>query len=226
MCGLVVKKKLKKVGAASLPALMLSTAVVPTLARANESSEYVGEDVVEYDDSIAPVIDESVMIELQEANLDSLFIDMKNELNLDASYDDENDFIPETGQTGQIGLPPRGSLGPLVPTPTNPPLYETNGVKSRAAKEAAKKAIKELRGIGPKVWNEKMKSYTNKLPLTAKAKKTVYYYLSYQVLMETLNIVVDFEGTAQDGIIKGLKKMGCPGWLAGIVARGITFFLL
>lgn len=240
-----MEKKLKKVSAASLSALMVSTIAIPSFASAQESNlhKLVDNDVivdrpvedtpdltnvdvpnVTEDEPSVPEIDENVMLELEQVDFDGFFEEIDKDLDLDSVVlDDENDVLPESGG-GVLPRHPGGSL--TVPTPTRPPLYDTDGLKSKGAKVAAKKMIKELKGIGPKVWNEKMKGYSKKLPISSKAQKTVAYYMSYQVLMETLNVVVDFEGTAQEGIKKGLRKMGCPAWLTGIIARGITTFLL
>lgn len=100
------------------------------------------------------------------------------------------------------------------------------GWKTKVAKEVAQKLITQLKNVGSRAWDETIKDYVNKLPLTKGAKDNLKYYLSYQVLMEALNIMVDFQGTAEDGLSNALEDIGVPGWLAGAAARAIVFFLL
>lgn len=88
------------------------------------------------------------------------------------------------------------------------------------------KLIKELRNIGSRSWNEKINEYIDQFPLTEGVKNKLKYYLSYQVLMEALNIMVDFEGTAEDGLSSALQAVGLPAWLSDAAARAVVFFLL
>ncbi|MEH7462878.1 hypothetical protein V7166_12585 [Bacillus thuringiensis] len=94
------------------------------------------------------------------------------------------------------------------------------------AKIAAKQALKNLQRIGRVAWDRTVREYINKLPISQSAKKTAKAYLAYEAVMKTLNVVINFEGTITDGLSKQLKKMGCPAWLADIVARAIVTFLL
>lgn len=59
-----------------------------------------------------------------------------------------------------------------------------------------------------------------------RAKDKLKYYLGYQVLMEALNVVLNFTGIAEDGLTYAFEYMGLPKWLAEIAARAIVFFLL
>ncbi|MFZ2464312.1 MAG: hypothetical protein WAW77_11980 [Caldibacillus thermoamylovorans] len=102
----------------------------------------------------------------------------------------------------------------------------TYGLKGMAAKVAAKQMINKLKNIGSRAWNEQIKQYIDKLPLTDNAKKNLKYYLSYQVLMEALNILIDFTGTAEDGLANALTRIGVPSYLADVASRAIVFFLL
>ncbi|KWW15471.1 MULTISPECIES: hypothetical protein [Peribacillus] len=102
----------------------------------------------------------------------------------------------------------------------------TFGLKTMAAKQAAKQMIKKLKNVGSRAWNEQIKVYVDKLPLTSKAKKSLNYYLSYQVVMEAFDILVDFSGTAEAGLSKALKQVGVPSYLADVTSRAIVFFLL
>ncbi|MEH6892718.1 hypothetical protein V7024_24290 [Bacillus sp. JJ864] len=71
-----------------------------------------------------------------------------------------------------------------------------------------------------------MRGYISKLPISQSAKNTAKAYLAYETVMKTLNVVVNFEGTITDALSTQLKRMGCPSWLADIVARAIVTFLL
>ncbi|GAS82411.1 hypothetical protein BK131_03375 [Paenibacillus amylolyticus] len=102
----------------------------------------------------------------------------------------------------------------------------TLGWKTKLAKEVAQELIKKLKNVGSRAWNEQIKVYVDKLPLTAGAKTTLKTYLSYQVLMQALDIMVDFSGTAEDGLSNALQSIGVPGWLSDPAARAIVFFLL
>ncbi|MGM0890823.1 MAG: hypothetical protein ACQEW5_28840 [Bacillota bacterium] len=66
--------------------------------------------------------------------------------------------------------------------------------------------IKKLKNVGSRAWNEQIKEYVDKLPLTANAKKNLKYYLSYQVLvlMEALDILIDFTVTAETGNLSNI----------------------
>ncbi|WP_413374641.1 hypothetical protein [Paenibacillus taichungensis] len=103
----------------------------------------------------------------------------------------------------------------------------TLGWKTKLAKEVAKDLISKLKNVGSRAWNEQIKVYVDKLPLlTDGAKTTLKGYLSYQVLMQALDIMVDFTGTAEDGLSNALQSVGVPGWLSDAAARAIVFFLL
>ncbi|MET3211165.1 UNVERIFIED_CONTAM: Zn/Cd-binding protein ZinT [Paenibacillus sp. PvR008] len=103
----------------------------------------------------------------------------------------------------------------------------TQGWRTKAAKEVALKLISKLKNIGSRAYNEQIRIYVDKIPfLTDGAKETLKYYLGYQVLMQALDIMVDFSGTAEDGIAYGLKYVGLPWWLAEPASRAIVFFLL
>lgn len=113
--------------------------------------------------------------------------------------------------------------GPLGIPAQDDPLY---GPKSQAAKIAAKQAIKNLQRIGRVSWDRTVRQYIAKLPISQSAKNTAKAYLAYETVMKTLNIVVNFEGTITDALSKQLKRMGCPSWLADMVARAIVTLLL
>ncbi|SDF57212.1 hypothetical protein SAMN04488689_105393 [Paenibacillus sp. cl6col] len=103
----------------------------------------------------------------------------------------------------------------------------TLGWKSKAAKEIAKDLIKKLKNVGSRAWNEQIANYVNKIPLLSEgAKDKLKYYLGYQVLMEALDVMLNFTGIAEDGLTYAFEYMGLPKWLAEIAARAIVFFLL
>ena len=101
----------------------------------------------------------------------------------------------------------------------------TLGVKSTAAKVAAKSMISKLQKIGRVSWDRTVRNYIAKLPISSSAKSTLKKYLAYQFVMSTLNVVIDFSGTIEDAIEKRLKSIGVSSWLAGITARAIVFLL-
>ncbi|MGM0890420.1 MAG: hypothetical protein ACQEW5_26610 [Bacillota bacterium] len=109
---------------------------------------------------------------------------------------------------------------------TSTPTMGTQGVKSQAAKVAAKAMIKKLGKIGRVSWDRTVSLYVNKLPISSKAKKTLKGYLKYQVVMEILNTVIDFSGTITEALKKQLKKTGMSDFLAGMTARAIVTLLL
>lgn len=102
----------------------------------------------------------------------------------------------------------------------------TFGVKSKTAKVAAKSMIKKLKKIGRISWDRTVRNYVNKLPISKGSKSTLKKYLSYEFVMKTLNIVVDFEGTITNALTTQLKNMGVPSWLAGTAARALVTLLL
>ncbi|MBE7683264.1 hypothetical protein [Paenibacillus sp. P13VS] len=103
----------------------------------------------------------------------------------------------------------------------------TQGWKTKLAKEVAQELIKKLKNVGSRAWDAQIKEYVDKIPLlTDGAKTTLKYYLSYQVLMQALDIMVDFTGTAEDGLSNALQSVGLPAWLSDAAARAIVFFLL
>lgn len=103
--------------------------------------------------------------------------------------------------------------------------FTQQGVKSKAAKVAAKKMIKNLNRIGRVAWDRSVREYVNKLPITSGAKSVLRKYLGYQFVMETLNVVVNLEGTITDALTKYLKKLGLSNWMAGMTARAIVLLL-
>lgn len=99
-------------------------------------------------------------------------------------------------------------------------------MENKTGKRSSTRINQKLKNVGSRAWNEQIKVYVDKLPLTAGAKTTLKTYLSYQVLMQALDIMVDFSGTAEDGLSNALQSIGVPGWLSDPAARAIVFFLL
>ncbi|WP_341285387.1 hypothetical protein [Priestia megaterium] len=102
----------------------------------------------------------------------------------------------------------------------------TMGVKSQAAKVAAKAMVKTLSRYGKVAWNRTVTTYINKLPISSTSKKLLKGYLKYEFVMKTLNVVVGFSGTITTGISNELQKAGVPKWLSDMVARALVTLLL
>lgn len=96
------------------------------------------------------------------------------------------------------------------------------GVKSKAAKIAAKAMLKKLKHIGAKAFEKAIRKAAKKLP---KAAEKVEKYLTYQKVSAVLNIAANAEGTITDAIQHALQKVGIPKTFAGIGARLIVFVL-
>lgn len=102
-----------------------------------------------------------------------------------------------------------------------------NGIKSKLAKEAAKKMINKLRSMGERAWNETIKEYVNKLPLPKSAKNFIITWTSYHVVMDALNVVVDFEGNITDALQEYfMDEFGMNEYFLGLIARALVFILL
>ncbi|MFJ7887805.1 hypothetical protein ACIQYL_06960 [Lysinibacillus xylanilyticus] len=86
--------------------------------------------------------------------------------------------------------------------------------------------VKNLQRIGSFTWDRTVREYVNKLPLPDSAKSTFKKYLGYQMVMGVLDVVIDFSGTIEDGICAQIQKIGCPAWLADMVARALVGLLL
>ena len=97
------------------------------------------------------------------------------------------------------------------------------GVKSKAAKIAAKAMLKKLKHIGAKALEKAIRKAAKKLPKAAAEK--VEKYLTYQKVSAVLNIAANAEGTITDAIQHALQKVGIPKTFAGIGARLIVFVL-
>lgn len=97
------------------------------------------------------------------------------------------------------------------------------GVKSKAAKIAAKAMLKKLKHIGAKAFEKAIRKAAKKLPKAAVEK--VEKYLTYQKVSAVLNIAANAEGTITDAIQHALQKVGIPKTFAGIGARLIVFVL-
>lgn len=63
------------------------------------------------------------------------------------------------------------------------------------------------------------------MPISWNKKKALKGYLSYTVVVKTLNIVIGFSGTITTAISTQLKKIGYPAWLANIATRAIVTLL-
>ncbi|MEC0124161.1 hypothetical protein [Paenibacillus pabuli] len=102
----------------------------------------------------------------------------------------------------------------------------TQGWKTKLAKEVAKDLTAKLKNVGSRAWNATISEYVDKLPVTDGAKATLKLYLGYQTLLTALDWMIDFTGTAEDGLSYGLQQVGLPAWLADFASKAIVFFLL
>lgn len=97
------------------------------------------------------------------------------------------------------------------------------GIKSKAAKIAAKRMLKKLKHIGAKAFTKAIHKAAKKLPKAAAEK--VEKYLTYEKVSIVLNIAADAEGTITNAIQHAIQKVGIPKTFAGIAARLIVFAL-
>lgn len=102
----------------------------------------------------------------------------------------------------------------------------TMGVKSQAAKVAAKQMVKKLGKIGRVSWDRTVTTYINKLPVSKGTKTGLKKYLKYQFVMSALNTVIGFSGTIITGLSNQFQKMGMPKWLSDMAARVVVGILL
>ncbi|SDC32699.1 hypothetical protein [Shouchella lonarensis] len=194
--------KMKKASIAALSALMLSTAVLPTLANA-QSAEKLDQDVFVLDEF---EFDAEMLEELEQVDFQFLLQGIGKDLGI-------NNRLP--------------NLGGTIAFPVDDGIVTAQGIKGQAAKAAAKQMMKKLKGIGQKAWDESVKEWVDKIPLiNNKTKKALRYWLGYKIAWKTLDILLGVEGTAEDGIRYALKKVGVTGWMADVIARGLVFFLL
>ncbi|EJV56039.1 hypothetical protein COE20_08940 [Bacillus cereus] len=138
----------------------------------------------------------------------------------------ENNISIEDIMTGieqELAKEVPGEALPLSIKNVDGPQY---GPKSQAAKIAAKQMLKNLNRIGRVAWDRSVRQYVDKLPISWDSKKALKGYLSYTVVVKTLNVVIGFSGTITTAISNQLKKMGCPAWLADMTARAIVTLLL
>jgi azurin len=105
-------------------------------------------------------------------------------------------------------------------------VMQPRGIKSKAAKEAAKLMIKKLKSIGKKAWDKTIKKTVDGLPIPESGKKLILKYAGYKATMDTLNVVTGFSGDVENAIIYRLGQLGVPNWLGGIIARVFTLVLL
>ncbi|TKI69115.1 hypothetical protein FC756_09625 [Lysinibacillus mangiferihumi] len=128
----------------------------------------------------------------------------------------------------QEGLPQNDILVDTPQSFANPSTEQVSpyGLKTEAAKVAAKQMIKNIQRIGSIAWDRTVREYVNKLPISDSAKKTLKKYLGYQMVMQVLDVVIGFSGTIEEGISNQLQNIGCPAWIADLVARALVALLL
>ncbi|MCP3027888.1 hypothetical protein [Halobacillus sp. A5] len=103
---------------------------------------------------------------------------------------------------------------------------QAQGVKSKTAAYGAKQMITMLENTGKYAWNSSVKEYVDKLPISTASKSTLEKYLGYQFVMETLNVVINFQGDITEALSLQMQNAGLPSWLSGIAARTLVFLLL
>jgi hypothetical protein len=118
-----------------------------------------------------------------------------------------------------------GNRSQVIATQNNN-LIQPMGIKSKAAKEAAKAMIKKLKKIGQKAWDKAVKKTVDGLPIPTKYKKVIIKYMGYKGTMTVLNIMTGISDSAQNALTSALKKVGVPGWLADIISRAVTTILM
>ncbi|MDY8048549.1 hypothetical protein UY416_19865 [Paenibacillus polymyxa] len=174
-------QKFKQLSIASLSALMLSSFTLPAFANAQAANNVESSITSETKiDLENGIVDERVEQELRQVDYDDLFKTVGTNLGM----------VDTQRPSGEVS---------------------TQGWRSKFAKEVALELISKLKNIGSRAWNEQIKIYVDKIPLlTDGAKETLKYYLGYQVIMQALDIMVDFTGTAEDGLAYALKYVGLP----------------
>ncbi|MGW8957657.1 hypothetical protein [Paenibacillus sp. NPDC055715] len=174
-------KKFKQLGIVSLSTLLLSSFALPAFANAQATNNAESSIASETKiDMENGIVDERIEQELRQVDYDDLFKTVGTNLGL----------VDIQKSSGEVS---------------------TQGWRTKAAKEVALKLISKLKNIGSRAYNEQIKIYVDKIPfLTDGAKETLKYYVGYQMLMQALDIMVNFSGTAEDGIAYGLKYVGLP----------------
>lgn len=102
---------------------------------------------------------------------------------------------------------------------------QTRGVKSKAAKQAAKIMLKKLYKIGSKSFNKAIKNAAKKIPNKKVAEK-ITSVVTYDKISAILNIVANVEGTITDALKSQIVKLGIPSVAADVIARAVVFVLL
>lgn len=102
-------------------------------------------------------------------------------------------------------------------------IQEPRGIKSKAAKIAAKQMLKKLYKIGSRSFDKAIKSAARKLPSSIAYK--IEKHITYSKVSAVLNIVANAEGTITDALTGQLQKI-LPRWVAEITSRTIVFILL
>lgn len=88
------------------------------------------------------------------------------------------------------------------------------------------KAAKALLQKNKDKINGAIKSAINKLPLSSEQKKKWAAAITIDVFLKYLNSVTNFTGSIEDAAQDWLKSIGVPGWLAQVIVKTISFFLV
>ncbi|MDL4839295.1 hypothetical protein [Aquibacillus rhizosphaerae] len=170
---------------------------------------------------VAPSVGASNSTSVDQSELEKIE-ELKNEL--EKHNISEEDILTGLQEEFEKVTPKNKSVSDV--SLNNDIVIEPQGVKSKSAAIAAKAMIKKLRGYGAYAWNSTVKEYINKLPIPSGAKTTLENYTKYQVVMDSLNVVINFQGDITSALTTQMKNIGVPGWLAGMASRAIVFILL
>lgn len=88
------------------------------------------------------------------------------------------------------------------------------------------KAAKALLQKNKDKINGAIKSAINKLPLSSEQKKKWTAAITIDGFLKYLNSVTNFTGSIEDAAQDWLKSIGVPGWLAQVIVKTISFFLV
>lgn len=104
-------------------------------------------------------------------------------------------------------------------------IQEEYGVKTQAAKYAAKRMKAKLYKIGSRKFNQYIQNAANKIP-NKKARDFIKRHVNYYSITAILNAVANFEGNITTILENRFVAMGMNRWVAGTLSRTIVWVLL
>ncbi|MFB6367740.1 hypothetical protein ACFCP7_27640 [Paenibacillus elgii] len=85
------------------------------------------------------------------------------------------------------------------------------------------KAVKEVLRLSAAKIDKALDVAIDAIPLlSADQKKTWKATIKVAGLLKALDVIIDYSGTAEDIISKGIQYLGVPAWIADIIARTIS----